>query len=199
MLVTCSIGCTSHQSLILYIVAINIYNIMRSNRGTGDPLQTTLISDRGPQFTSKVFEEICKIFGNDQRKSTAFHLQTDGESERLNQELETYLRLYCADHPTQWKDHLPFAEFVHNIQIHQSTKMSPFEIMFGTQPVDIPTAFPCVNVPAAEERISYITRIQQEALAAHQLAQEQMIECIKGKFPSFKEDNLVWLDSQNLK
>src|SRR6266576_6502245 len=39
MLVTCSIGCTSHQSLILYIVAINIYNIMRSNRGTGDPLQ----------------------------------------------------------------------------------------------------------------------------------------------------------------
>ena len=39
MLVTCSIGCTSHQSLILYIVAINIYNITRSNRGTGDPLQ----------------------------------------------------------------------------------------------------------------------------------------------------------------
>ncbi len=38
MLVTCSIGCTSHQSLILYIVAINIYNITRSNRGTGDPL-----------------------------------------------------------------------------------------------------------------------------------------------------------------
>src|SRR6266550_8873484 len=98
MLVTCSIGCTSHQSLILYIVAINIYNIMRSNRGTGDPLQTTLISDRGLQFTSKVFEEICKIFGIDHRKSTVFHLQTDGESECLNQELETYLRLYCADH-----------------------------------------------------------------------------------------------------
>src|SRR6266576_6119124 len=132
MLVTCSIGCTSHQSLILYIVAINIYNIMRSNRGTGDPLQTTLISDRGLQFTSKVFEEICKIFGIDHRKSTVFHLQTDGESECLNQELETYLRLYCADHTTQWKDHLPFAEFAHNIRIHQSTKMSPFEIMFGT-------------------------------------------------------------------
>src|SRR6266704_1135274 len=98
-------------------------------------LPTTLISDRGPQFTSKVFEEICKIFGIDHRKSTAFHPQTDGESERLNQELETYLRLYCADHPTQWKDHLPFAEFAHNIRIHQSTKMSPFEIMFGTQPV----------------------------------------------------------------
>jgi hypothetical protein len=44
-------------------------------------LPTTLISDRGPQFTSKVFEEICKTFGIDHRKSTAFHLQTDGESE----------------------------------------------------------------------------------------------------------------------
>ena len=117
-------------------------------------LPTTLISDRGPQFTSKVFEEICKIFGIDHQKSTAFHPQTDGESERLNQELETYLQLYCADHPTKWKDHLPFAEFAHNIWIHQSTKMSPFEIMFGTQPVDIPTAFPCVNIPTTEERIS---------------------------------------------
>ena len=77
--------------------------------------------------------------------------------------------------------------------------MSPFEIMFGTQPVDIPTAFPRINVPAAEERISYITRIRQEALAAHQLAREQMIERIKGKLPSFKEGDLVWLDSRNLK
>ena len=48
--------------------------------------------------------------------------------------------------------------------------MSPFEIMFGTQPVEIPMAFPRVNVPAAEERINYITRIRQEALAAHMLA-----------------------------
>ncbi len=138
-------------------------------------------------------------FGIDHQKSTTFHPQTDGESECLNQELETYLRLYCTDHPTQWKDHLPFAEFVHNIRIHQSTKMSPFEIMFGTQPVDIPTAFPHVNIPAAEEHISYIIRIQQEALAAHQLAREQVIERIKGKLPLFKEDDLVWLDSRNLK
>ena len=108
-------------------------------------LPTTLISNRGLQFTSKVFEEICKIFSINYQKSTMFHPQTDGESEHLNQELETYLWLYCTDHPTQWKDHLPFAEFVHNIWIHQSTKMSLFEIMFGTQPVDIPTAFPRVH------------------------------------------------------
>ncbi len=71
--------------------------------------------------------------------------------------------------------------------------------MFRTQPVDIPTVFPCVNIPAAEEHISYITRIRQEALATHQLAREQMIEHIKGKLPLFKEGDLVWLDSRNLK
>ena len=77
--------------------------------------------------------------------------------------------------------------------------MSPFEIMFGTQPVEIPTAFPHINVPAAEEHISYIMRIREEALTAHQLAQEQMIEQVKGKILSFKEGDLVWLDSRNLK
>src|SRR6266550_635447 len=50
MLVTCSIGCTSHQSLILYIVAINIYNITRSNRGTGDPLHSSSAAS-APQST----------------------------------------------------------------------------------------------------------------------------------------------------
>jgi transposase InsO family protein len=83
-------------------------------------LPTTLISDRGPQFTSKVFEEIHKIFGINHRKSTTFHPQTNGESEWLNQELETYLRIYCTDHPKQWKDHLPLAEFAHNQRPHQS-------------------------------------------------------------------------------
>ena len=64
-------------------------------------LPTTLISDRGPQFSSKVFQEICKIFGINHRMSTVFHPQTDGELEQLNQELETYLQLFCVDHPTQ--------------------------------------------------------------------------------------------------
>lgn len=90
--------------------------------------------------------------------------------EHLNQELETYLQLFCADHPNRWKDHLPFAEFVHNQCPHQSTKMSLFEIMFGTEPVAIPTAFPCINVPAAEECFKLINQIRDEALMAHELA-----------------------------
>ena len=162
-------------------------------------LPSILISDRGPQFTSKVFEELCKIFGINHRKSTAFHPQTDGESERLNQELETYLRLFCADHVTRWKEYLPFAEFAHNQRTHQSTKMSPFEIMYGTEVVAIPTAFPRINVPAAEDRFKIINQIRDEALAAHELSRQLMMQRVKGKMPHFKEGDQVWLDSRNLK
>ena len=71
--------------------------------------------------------------------------------------------------------------------------------MFGTEPVAIPTAFPWINVPLAEERFKLITQIQDEALAAHELACQLMTQCVKGKSPTFKEGDMVWLDARNLK
>src|SRR6201995_4671104 len=58
-------------------------------------LPDIIISNRGPQFASKVFQEMCQLLKVDHRMSTAFHPQTDGETERVNQELETYLRIFC--------------------------------------------------------------------------------------------------------
>ena len=77
--------------------------------------------------------------------------------------------------------------------------MTPFEIMFGIEPVAIPTAFPRINVPAAEDRFKVLTQIRDEALAAHELARQLMTQRVKGKSPAFKEGDLVWLDSRNLK
>ena len=86
------------------------------------------ISDRGPQFSSIVFKEICQTMKIDQRMSTAFHPQTDGErAERVNQELETYLRMFCALEPEQWGAYLPMAEFAHNARVHEATKRTPFQ------------------------------------------------------------------------
>src|SRR6266550_2724272 len=82
MLVTCSIGCTSHQSLILYMVAINIYNRTRSNRGTGDPLHNhnlaTMIIDQ-----EEYAKKIVKRFGMENAKSVRTPLPT-GYSPDLN-------------------------------------------------------------------------------------------------------------------
>jgi hypothetical protein len=77
-------------------------------------LPKTIISDRGTQFASKVFQEIGKQLRIDHRMSTAYHPQTDGETERVNQELETYLRIFCVNEPHSWKNMLPLAEFAHN-------------------------------------------------------------------------------------
>ena len=64
-------------------------------------LPDILISDRGPQFTLHTFREMGKLLGITLRMSTAYHPQTDGQTERLNQELETYLWIYCRNNPKE--------------------------------------------------------------------------------------------------
>ena len=113
-------------------------------------LPDTIISDRGLQFASKVFQETCKLLKIDHRMSTTYHPQTDGETERVNQELETYLRIFCANEPRKWSTYLPMAEFTHNNRAHETSKMSPFQIIYGNDPKGIPTAFPRISAPAVE-------------------------------------------------
>jgi hypothetical protein len=66
--------------------------------------------------------------------STAFHLQTDGQTERMNQTLEQYLRCYCSKNQTEWADRLSQAEFAVNNSLHHALRMSPFEILYGFNP-----------------------------------------------------------------
>ena len=69
-------------------------------------LPKVMISDRGPQFASKVCQELCTRLGIDSRMSTAYHPQTDGQTERMNREIEVFLRIYCGSHPEEWHSHL---------------------------------------------------------------------------------------------
>ena len=66
--------------------------------------------------------------------STAFHPRTDGASERANQWLEQYLRIWTADDQTTWAQYLSLAEFVHNSWPHDRTTLTPHELLFGTKP-----------------------------------------------------------------
>jgi hypothetical protein len=91
--------------------------------------------------------------------STAYHPQTwHGETERVNQELEIYLRTFCSNEPETWKRYLPTAEFAHNQKTHSAVKHSPFYLMMGYEPLGLPTAFPKTNVPEAEKRLSALFR-----------------------------------------
>jgi hypothetical protein len=114
-------------------------------------LHEKVISDRGPQFVSKFSQELAKLLDYQIAASTAYHPQTDGQTEQLNQELETYLRIYCQSNPEEWVEHLPIAKFVHNHRKHHSHNASPFFLMMGYEPRALPHVLLNSTIPAAEE------------------------------------------------
>jgi len=136
-------------------------------------LYDKIISDRGPQFASKFAKELGRLLDYEVALSTAYHPQTDGQTERLNQELETYLRIYCHSAPLDWVKHLPMAEFVHNHRKHDSRNASPFFLMMGYEPRGIPHILPNSAIPAAEDRIRYLQKTREEAIACHNLAMQR--------------------------
>ena len=79
--------------------------------------------------------------------STAYHPQTDGQTERYNQELEAYLRIYCTYKPDDWSNKLSLAQFAHNARTHDAIKQSPFQLIYGTKPVALPEASEKTNSP----------------------------------------------------
>ena len=157
-----------------------------------------IISDRGPQFTSKVTKELGRILKINLALSTAYHPQTDGQTERTNQELEVYLRIFCAGRPDTWAQHLIDAEVAHNQRAHSARNASPFYLMMGYDPTFIPIAYPKTNVPLVQERITELQKARDEALAAHELARQVMKDRITSKFVPFKKGQKVWLEGKNL-
>ena len=91
----------------------------------------TIVSDRDGRFMSGFWKELHKAMGTELRFSTAFHPQTDGQSERTIQTLEDMLRSCVLDRPTGWEQSLSLIEFTYNNSWHSTIKMAPFEALYG--------------------------------------------------------------------
>src|ERR1700678_2260362 len=94
-------------------------------------LPDNIISDRGPQFISRFWSHLFQQLGTSVNLSSAFHPQTDGQSEQVNQVLEQYLRCIVNYNQDNWVDLLPAAEFAYNNAEHASTKASPCFANYG--------------------------------------------------------------------
>ena len=94
----------------------------------------SIISDRGPQFAAGIIKELNQILGIDTKLLTAFHSQTDGQTKRMNQELEQYPRMFINHRQEQWPEWLGTAEFTYNNKVHMGTKVSPFQANYGQNP-----------------------------------------------------------------
>ena len=151
-----------------------------------------IISDCNPRFTSHFSRAVCKATGIQQNLSTAFHPRTDGQTERMNQWIETYLRSFVNGRQDNWSALLPVAEFAHNTWKHQHTKYTPHELIIGIvpsaklMPLDDST-------PSAHSRLSDLQKACTDA-------QQALLKRIKPPKdpPVFQIDQKVWLDSRNL-
>jgi transposase InsO family protein len=91
----------------------------------------TIVSDRDKKFTSNFWRGLFKGFGTNINFSTAYHPQTDGQTERVNRIIEDMLRMYVMDKPSKWEDYLHLVEFAYNKGYQASLRMSPFEALYG--------------------------------------------------------------------
>lgn len=135
-------------------------------------LPTSIVSDRDPRFTSKFWQEVMRLLGTDLKMSTAFHPQTDGQTERMNRVLEETLRHYIAPDQTDWDEHLSLIEFAINNSRQRSTGLTPFALNGLKQPRVPTTPAGVSNVPSATQ---YVTLMQ----ARLQRAKERIAEAQK--------------------
>ena len=116
------------------ITAEGLARLFRDNVWKLHRLPESVISDRGPQFVVGVTKELNKMLGIETKLSMAYHPETDGQTERTNQELEQYLRMYVNHRQNNWAKWLATAEFAFNNKVYIATRSSPFQVNYGREP-----------------------------------------------------------------
>ena len=190
--IACHTTVTADQTAQLYI-----NNVVRLH---GLPMD--IVSDRGPQFTSKFWRSLLNTMEIKCNLSSAFHPQTDGQTERVNQILEQYLRCTINHLQTNWVDLLPLAEFAYNNSTHTSTQQTPFFSNLGYHPRFDLTAPIGSNNPAAKDLVERLAEIHQQLkiqLAIAQQTYKQFADNKRQEAPHFNIGDRVWLLRKNIR
>jgi len=101
-------------------------------------IPTSIVSDRDPVFTSAFWQELFRASGSKLHMNSAFHPQSDGQTEVVNKIIAMYLRCLTRDRPRQWVKWLPWAEYVYNTSFQSAVRETPFKIVYGRDP-------PCIR------------------------------------------------------
>jgi len=116
------------------ILAEGLARLFRDHVWKPHGLPESIILDRGVQFAANLMRELNQILGIKTKLSTAFHPQIDRQTERTNQELEQYLRMFIDHRQEQWPEWLGTAEFAYNNKVNTSTKVLLFRANNGRDP-----------------------------------------------------------------
>ena len=187
--IPCQSNCTSDQLAELHIKHVWPLH--------GLPLWHN--SDRGTQFKTPYMRALHKNLGIDQRLSTAYHPETQGQVESNNKWLETYLRMFSAYRQDDWADFLHTAEFAYNNHFHPSINATPFYANYGYHPVYTDRASPD-QVAELPQRLQNIHEVQahcQLALDRAQVLYKRNADQHQ-EHSEFTIGDHVWLESYNL-
>ena len=182
--------------------AEGLARLFRDNMWKLHGLPESIISDRGPQFTVGLMRELNQMLGIESKMSTAFYPQTNGQMERVNQELEQYLRMFIDYQQEQWPNWLGIAEFAYNNKAHSSTKTLLFKANYGRDPRMGFEVRRKGKYEGAEKLVIKMKEIQEEAKAALGKVQEEMKKYVdrkRGEVDKYKVGDLVMLSTKDLK
>jgi hypothetical protein len=192
----CTTQITSQKSALLFFERV-------VSRGFGFP--QTIISDRDPRFASAFWQTLFWHYGTSINMSTAFHPQSDGQTERTNRTLEQMLRMWTDPWQSDWDTYLSSAEFAYNNARHDSTGFSPFYLVYGQHP-EVPACL--VTRQARTDDVpnvkAFIDRLEdarmQARLNLQKAQQRQKAHADQGRREvQFKEGDKVLLETANLK
>ena len=134
-------------------------------------MSRVIICDRDPKFTSVFWQSLFKQLQTKLNISSAYHPQTDGQTERTHRTIEQILRSFTLKHQNAWLDVLPLAEFSYNNSCHTSTSFSPFETVYGFSPLTPPAL---VKSSSSEDWIAKINDIH--ALVTENLKNAKVLQ-----------------------
>jgi hypothetical protein len=134
-------------------------------------LPKKVISDRDTCLTSNFTKELCRLLEVTQNISTAYHPQTDGQSEQSNQWLEQYLCIYGNFQQNNWVQYLPLVQYVHNAWPSTTTGMTPFELLIGFMP-RIHDVSKQMSLPELMKCGEHLKQIREQAQSAIQRVQQ---------------------------
>jgi hypothetical protein len=125
----------------------------------------SMVSDRDPVFTSTFWKELMRLMGTKLHMTSAFHPQSDGQTEAANRVIAMYLRCFTGDRPRQWLRWLPWAEYTYNTAYQSSLRDTPFRVVYGRDPPSIRSYEPGDSKVAAvaksmEEREEFLADVK---------------------------------------
>jgi hypothetical protein len=161
-----------------------------------------VVSDRGPQFIAGFTRKLYKLLGIKLAMSMAYHPQTDGQTEHINQVLKGYLRIFTSRRQDNWDNLLPLGKFHHNNSVHLSTQQTPFMVDTGRHPhMGFEPQQPCSTLEPANEFMEHIALGIEEAKAALTKAKDEYAmyyNCWHEPAVVFTPGDRVWLDGSNI-